>query len=83
MIIRVIIKTFAKKKREENEQKVIDIAVLIERYCENRKIENIDELKNIKIPKKMKIEKTDNDIIIKYKDFIYSVDTGRFIVNDI
>ena len=74
-------KIFNKIKAEKNEKKILAIADTIYFYQENKNTKDPEEiLKNINIPKKMRITKENNEIFIEYKNLTYSLDKGRFIL---
>ena len=78
-----IIKYFAdKKKREDSEQAVLNTADSLLYYMENKNITQIEELiKQINMPKHMKITEENNEVFIYYRNLKYNVNKGRFIIN--
>jgi len=82
-IFKIISNVIDKNIRKNNEEAVQKIADAINFHNESKSIDNLDELiKNIKIPKKMKIIKNNGEIIILFKSLTYNVNIGRFIVEN-
>ena len=81
-VAKIIIGVINKEKRKADEILVLENADTICQYLEEKKISNIEELLGcIDLPKKMTLEKENNDFIIKYKELVYSINTGRFKVD--
>jgi len=81
-LIKIILIFYDKGKRKKIEKNIQEIADMIIFTKENKNIENTEELlKQIKIPRYIKITEDDNELIIKYKNLIYNVNKGRFIVD--
>jgi len=81
-IAKIFFVFFNKRKREKIEQIIQSIADELVYYKENKNIDQTSEiLKNIKTPKYMIIAEEGSELSIKYKNLVYSVNKGRFVVD--
>jgi len=83
-LVRIIMKIVDGEKRKANEREVLRIADIVYQYMEERKINSADEmLKHVTLPKTMILSEEDNNFVIKYKNLVYNVNTGRFKLDNI
>ena len=82
-VFKIVQNIIEKNIRKNNEETVLNIADAVNLYKESKSIDDLDELiKNVKIPKKMKISRINDEIIIIFKNLTYNVSIGRFIVEN-
>jgi len=79
-IVKIFNIFYDKISREKNEKTVQNTADIIINLKENKGIEKTEELLK-HLPKQMKLIEENNELIIKYKNLIYNVNKGRFIVD--
>jgi len=83
-VFKIVQNIIEKNIRKNNEETVLNIADAVNLYKESNSIDNLDELiKNVKIPKNMKISMINDEIIIIFKNLKYNVSIGRFIMENI